>query len=126
PDRGPLGGIHAALAHFRSPTFIVACDMPFLCPVLIEHMSLNFGGDALVPEGESGPEPLHGIYSPVLIERFRIFLESEAKTPSLRRVLSLIDIRILAFEAVRTFDPALRCFANWNTPEDIEGAQTGA
>ena len=33
PDRGPLGGLHAALEHIRAPAaLVVATDYPFLEP----------------------------------------------------------------------------------------------
>ncbi len=53
-NRGPLGGIHAALQHFKAPTFVVACDMPFLSAPFIEYLNQNFDGDALVPLSEGG------------------------------------------------------------------------
>jgi molybdopterin-guanine dinucleotide biosynthesis protein A len=125
-DHGPLGGIHAALTYFGAPTFIVACDMPFLNSRLIEYMTSSFEGSALVPEGVSGPEPLHAIYSHALVELFETQLRSDMKTPSLRRILSMVQPRFIPLETVQIYDMALRCFANWNSPDDIEGAQQGA
>lgn len=117
-NRGPLGGIHAALDHFRAPTFVVACDMPFLNVEFIQFLSQNFEGDALVPLGEDGLEPLHAIYSPICAPIFEKHLQSGEKMPPLRRVLEQIDTRFVPLETARSFDPTLKCFTNWNTPED--------
>jgi molybdopterin-guanine dinucleotide biosynthesis protein A len=117
--RGPLGGIHAALTHFEAPTFIVACDMPFLSADFIKYLSQNFAENALVPLGESGFEPLHAIYAPHLAPRFESYL-GQQKVPSMRRVLEEIDAQFVPLEVARGFDAQLKCFSNWNTPADIE------
>lgn len=126
PDRGPLGGIHAALEHFKEPAFIVACDMPFLNRALIEFMSSYFEGDALVPMGEFGPEPLHAVYDSHLSQRIAALLTSGERIPSLRGLLTEFDTRYIPFKTVQKFAPNGRCFTNWNTPEDIQGAQERA
>ncbi len=117
-NRGPLGGIHAALSHFQAPTFVVACDMPFLNSPFIEFLAENFEGDALVPLGEGGFEPLHAIYNSSCTPIFENYLQSEGKMPPFRRVLAEIDARFVPLEIARSFDPTLKCFTNWNTPED--------
>ena len=39
-DRGPLGGLHAALAYAQTPwIFVVACDYPFVSPEMIGTLS---------------------------------------------------------------------------------------
>src|SRR5207249_1307036 len=43
--------------------FVVACDMPFLNPSLIDKMmSLPGEFDVVVPESDRGVEPLHAVY----------------------------------------------------------------
>ena len=118
-NRGPLGGIHAALDHFRAPTFIVACDMPFLNPDFIRFLSQNFRQSVLVPQNEGGFEPLHAIYLPQNIPIFESHLRGEGKMPPLHRILEEIDVRWVPVEVARHFDPTLRCFSNWNTPQDV-------
>src|SRR5215211_7584983 len=52
-ERGPLGGLHAALAYTKAPwIFILACDYPFVSPELISLLSKNIGEGfgAVVPE----------------------------------------------------------------------------
>jgi molybdopterin-guanine dinucleotide biosynthesis protein A len=65
-ERCALTGIHALLkAAARPRVFVVACDMPFLNPALIEMMfSASGEPDVLVPESDRGLEPLHAFYGP--------------------------------------------------------------
>ena len=116
--RGPLGGIHAVLSHFGAPTFVVACDMPFLCAPFIEYLCQNFDGDALVPLGDGGFEPLHAVYGIACAPIFEAYLRGGEKMPPFRRVLEEIDTRWVPLETARLYDPTLQCFSNWNTPED--------
>ncbi len=120
PNRGPLGGIHAALTHFGAPTFVVACDMPFLNAAFIEFLARDFDAMALVPLGEGGFEPLHAIYSEKCAAIFENHLCGEEKMLPMRRILVEIGTRFASVETAREFDPNLRCFTNWNTPEDAQ------
>ncbi len=65
PERCALTGIHAVLSAARTAhAFVLACDMPFLNPRLIESLLAGCETwDAVVPETEGGPEPLHAVYS---------------------------------------------------------------
>lgn len=64
PERCTLTGIHAVLTAARTEcAFVVACDLPFLSPPLIQHLlNRRHGWDAVVPESDRGLEPLHAIY----------------------------------------------------------------
>jgi FdhD protein len=118
--RGPLGGIHAALSHYGAPTFVVACDMPFVNCDLVRYLAENFVGDAIVPLSEEGGfEPLCAIYAPSCLPIFTAALTAEGKMPALRRLLSDLDTRFVPVEVVRRFDPTLHSFSNWNSPEDL-------
>lgn len=123
-SRGPLGGIHAALDHFRAPTFVIACDMPWLCADFIAFLSQNFAGDALVPRSPSGFEPLHAVYAPRCTPIFEETLGANGQMPSMRRVLESIDTRFVPWETALQFDPSGRCFSNCNTPEEWQ-SETG-
>ncbi len=64
PDAGPLGGIYTAIRH--SPcdrTLVVACDMPFLSPALLQRLAAVEGADLVIPRSARGYEPLCAIYS---------------------------------------------------------------
>ena len=64
-QRCPLTGIHAGISAARTEhTFVVACDLPFLNPELIEVLlGFRFGVDVVIPHSSTGPEPLHAVYS---------------------------------------------------------------
>jgi molybdopterin-guanine dinucleotide biosynthesis protein A len=65
PERCALTGIHAILkAAVRPRVFVVACDMPFLNPALIDAMVAVPDADVVVPETDRGLEPLHALYGP--------------------------------------------------------------
>lgn len=120
--RGPSGGIHAALAHFGAPTFVVACDMPFLNADFIRYLCADFDADAgaRVPISDNGFEPLHAIYAATALPTFERYLRGEGKMPPLRRVLEEIGASWVAPEVARSFDSGLKMFSNWNTPADVE------
>ena len=118
--RGPLGGIHAALLHWRAPTFVVACDMPYLNADFIRYLIADFDGIARVPLSQNGFEPLHAVYAATATESFENYLRGESKMPSLRRILEEVGASFVAPEIARGFDSELKMFDNWNTPADIE------
>jgi molybdopterin-guanine dinucleotide biosynthesis protein A len=64
-ERCALTGVHAVLSAARTQhTFVVACDLPFLNPRLIESLlSRRTGNDVVVPESNQKMEPLHAVYS---------------------------------------------------------------
>jgi molybdopterin-guanine dinucleotide biosynthesis protein A len=118
-NRGPLGGIHAALKHFNEPVFVVACDMPFLNAEFIRYLGDEYREeDALVPLGANGPEHLHTVYGPRPLPELEAYLLQE-RPPSLRRIYEALNTRLLPEASARRFSPDLSCFENWNTPGDI-------
>lgn len=118
PNRGVLGGIHAALSHFKEPTFCVACDLPYLRDDVLEFFaSRGRGADAFVPRIDGFAEPLHALYAPSLLPHFERALQNE-KPPAVADVLRRCSVRWLDAE-LRAFDPELRFLTNWNTPEDV-------
>ena len=121
--RGPLGGIHAALSHYGAPTFIVACDMPFLNADFIRFLAADFEGAARVPLSDDGFEPLHAVYAPICLPTFERYLRVEGKMPSLRRVLGEVGARWVAADVARGFDVELKMFGNWNWPADVATTQ---
>jgi len=122
PGAGPLTGIHAALAASdRSHLLVVACDMPFLNPVLLRYMAtLPRDYDALVPVLDR-PQPLHAIYArtclPVIEAHLR---EGDFKVTGWYEDA---NVRRIDRETMARYDPdGLSCF-NMNTPEDLEFAR---
>ncbi len=118
--RGPLAGVHAALLHFDAPTFVVACDMPFLNADFIRFLAQDFDGAARVPLSDGGFEPLHAVYAPTCLPTFERHLRTDGKMPPLRRVLEEVGARWVSVEVARSYDGDLKMFDNWNAPADIE------
>lgn len=119
-DKGPLAGIEAALLHFDEPTFIVACDLPFLNADFIRFQLAKWRDelDALVPQSAHGVEPLHAIWSPSCLPAIQQALRAE-RPPSLRRVLGELRVEAISSDEVRRFDSTFGLFENWNSPDDV-------
>lgn len=127
-DRGPLGGLQAALAHSRSEwIFVLACDYPFVSReflrLLAEHVSPEFG--SVVPEQSDGRlQPLCAIYNvaaarPVveeIIARPRI-------SPPMHEVVERLAARIVKFDEYAHLGRAEELFCNINTTDDVEQAK---
>lgn len=73
PDKGPLGGIHAALSLSScSNVWIVACDMPFVSPEAAQTLlavKSERGVEAAVPYFNERMYPFHGVYDKSSVER---------------------------------------------------------
>lgn len=124
PGAGSLGGIHAALVHAKTPVLVVAWDMPFVPPSLLNALrALSPEADAVVPESDSrrGLEPLCAYYSPACLEPVERRLAAGD-----RRVIAFHEdvrlVRLPAAEVARHGDPAVM-FMNVNTPDDLSHAE---
>lgn len=118
PGLGCLAGIHSGLRHSAaSHIFAVACDMPCLEEKAVRYLlSIREEGDAVVPEGELGPEPLHAVYGAGVVPAIE-----EALTSGERRIRSIFEairVRKVPMMELAEFTPGLRSFRNINTPED--------
>lgn len=123
PDRGPLGGIHAALHHASHPwCFVIGCDMPFPSRPLIARMKELAGPrPAVVPRRGQYVEPLFSFYSTGLEEKAASFLESGGR--KIHRFLEEIGPLYLEEEEIAALDPEGLSFFNVNTPEDLRLAE---
>lgn len=116
PGNGSLGGLHAALTHARTPVLVVAWDMPFVSPALLE--ALRRAGeaehDAALPESDSprGVEPMCAWYSPSCLPAIE-----EALDRGDRRMVTFLDqVRVarIARGEVARFGRPERLFLNVN------------
>jgi molybdopterin-guanine dinucleotide biosynthesis protein A len=126
PDKGPLGGIHAALTHFQAPTLCVACDLPFLRDDVLEYLTSSYAStfDALAPLVGGRMETLHAIYAPSCLPTLTQALRSE-RMPGAQKVLSSLNMRFVEAVELRQYDSGLKFLTNLNTPEDAARAGIG-
>ena len=122
--RGPLGAIHAALAHARTDwAFIVACDFPFISSGLLRRLAgvRSSEDDAIIPIQPDGMiQPLCGLWRverclPVVSQ----ILESSGWTPSATSVLEQIQTRLVPFGELADLPGAEKLFVNINKPSDL-------
>lgn len=124
PDHGSLGGIFTAVSYASHPyTLVVACDMPWLNRSLLDHMiSLRQTADVVVPRWEKYPEPLHAIYSKACLAPIEANLK--AQRLKIAGFFDQVTVHFVERETIARFDPYGRSFANVNTPQDLQQAQT--
>lgn len=67
---GPLGGIHAALHHAApKPVFVLACDLPFVTPPLVNYLLSHLkSAKAVVPSFNGMTQPLCAVYTPQCLQ----------------------------------------------------------
>jgi len=126
PDIGPLGGLYTSLKKAtREFVALVACDMPFANPLLIQleyEIMLDLGCDVVIPETDQGYEPMHALY------RRRTCLPKieEALAKNERRMISWfpgMNIHVLPIEGLQRIDPEMHMFLNINTLDDLHLAE---
>ncbi len=118
PGMGALAGIHSALFHSDTDrVFVVACDMPHIKGELIRYLC-GFGGEAdvVVPEGESGPEPLYAVYGKGALPALEQALRDGRK--GLCSFHEGLRVHRVGRDTVESIDPDMSSFRNINTPED--------
>ncbi|HET6598093.1 MAG TPA: molybdenum cofactor guanylyltransferase [Anaerolineales bacterium] len=126
PGRGALGGLYTAIASAKHPIVaVVACDMPFASPSLLEAASrllLQEEADVVIPKSEEGYEPLHAIY------------RRETCLPAIDATIGAdqwkvvawfpqVKVRMLTPDEISQHDPSGLAFWNVNTPEEFAEAE---
>lgn len=118
-NKGPLGGIHAALKNAGNESiFIVAGDMPFLRKEIIaKQMDFfkNIDCDILIPKIGKFIEPLHGIYRKTISLKLEAFLETE-ENYAIHEFFKIVNTKYLDFEGTEDLK---RAFTNINSASDI-------
>lgn len=120
PHAGPLAGVAAGLSHIKTQwAFVVACDMPFMTPELIEWLAAHRGEhQAVVPVVKGYPQPLAAFYAVSCLDALRENLNSEEKH-SMRAVLEMIDVCYVNEEGMLMADLPLQGFVDLDTPQDV-------
>jgi molybdenum cofactor guanylyltransferase len=125
PDRGPLGGIHAALANSETElNLMIAADLPLLDLRFLKHLIAVAGNcDALVtvPSVHGHYEPLCAVYR----KPFEAFADAAltANRNKVDALFSEVPVRVVSDDEFATggFSPTM--FRNVNTPEDWKQIQ---
>jgi molybdopterin-guanine dinucleotide biosynthesis protein A len=120
---GPLAGLAAGLGHITTPwAFVVACDMPFVEPAMVELLAeYRSGYQAVVPVVQGHPQPLAAFYAGSCLGKLREHLAGGGKN-SLRAVLERLPVRYVDESELLKADPALRSFFDLDTPQDVAAA----
>jgi molybdenum cofactor guanylyltransferase len=124
-ERGPLGGIHAALAATATDlNLVLAVDLPFIDAAFLKYLVKQARGTEAVviaPHSSDGWQPLCAIYRrSFLAVAEKSLLQGKNKIDPLFSavpVLALLENDLTE----RGFPPAL--FRNLNTPEEFAHAQ---
>ena len=124
PDRiagaGALGGVYSAIfAAQNDHCLVVACDMPFVSPAVVELLSSEQDGcDVVICQLYGGEfEPMQAIYS----KGCQAAIE-ESLAQRRRRVISFFDaVRVcpVSESTIRSVDPNMNSFVNINTPAEF-------
>lgn len=125
PDRGALSGLYTALNAAKYETvMVIACDMPFVSPDLLNAQAdwLEQGYDAVIPRGEGGTEPFHSVYrrSTCLELAFKAL---QAEKWRVDAWFPQAHIRYLEATEIKSLDPTGMSFWNVNTPEEFQQAE---
>ncbi len=124
-DRGPLGGIHAALSISATDLNVVlAVDLPFVDPELLKYLVKRARGStalATVVRTENGWQPLCAVYRTQFKNvAERSLLQGKNKIDPLFAEIELLSIGEVDLEE-NGFTVA--AFRNLNTPSDLEQAR---
>jgi molybdenum cofactor guanylyltransferase len=120
--QGPVGGIYYGLkAASGNFCFVTSCDVPFLNPALISHLTSQIlNHDVVVPHWENRFQPLHAVYRTSVLP----LLKGQLDRGELRPVYLFDKVRTckVGEDEIRRFDPEGLSFLNMNTPDDYERA----
>ena len=128
-DRGPIGGLHAALSYAQTKwIFILACDYPFVSAELIRllegKISDEFG--VVAPEQRDGRlQPLCAFYQVQAARSIveNILLQTSKLPPPMHEIVSKLSPRVVRFEEYADVVGPSEAFININTPEDLDAAK---
>ena len=119
-DRGPLGGLDAALAAAgEDAVLLLACDLPHVTTALLAHLiSLCTSVDAVVPRTERGYHPLCAVYAQSCRDAVRRRLEDGALR--MRDVLADLHVRTVESDELARIGVPDLLLANINTVADLD------
>lgn len=123
PGAGALPGLLSALEAAQGETvLLLACDLPFICRPLLEHLlDLAHEADLIIPRWNGNLEPLHAVYSRSCAESVRAAVQTGQQR--MIDLLPRVTHWVVDEATLRRFDPNGWSFFNVNTPEDLAQAE---
>ncbi len=115
PNRGPLGGLHAALRNVRTEyLMLLACDIPTVTRDVVLQLLRAAEQEecqAVVPVHESGFEPMCAVFRKSVLPCAEQLLRTGSDRVGLLELFEQIDLHYVETE---------NCFTNLNTKEDAD------
>ena len=126
--RGPLGGIHAALADTQAEWItVIACDYPFVTAELIKLLSekISVSHGAVVPEQSDGRlQPLCGFYRTETVRPIvQEIIDRPRVPPPLSEIVTALSPRVVKPNEYNRLPNSERFFVNVNTDLDLDLAR---
>lgn len=124
-DRGPLGGIHAALAGSNTDlNLMVAVDLPMVTPEFLLYLiaqAAESSAMVTVPRAGNGWQPLCAVYRREFAATAeQSLLKGENKIDPL---FATVETRVLEEQELVKRGFSADMFRNLNTPEELEEAR---
>ena len=118
PGKGMIGGIITGLSVSKNYyNLVVACDMPFLNPDLLQYMiSITEDNDLVAYKNKNELEPLHAIYSKNCLPILKEIMQNNLR---IFEMLDRIKVRYLSLTEINRYDPKNISFFNVNTEADL-------
>ena len=124
-ERGPLGGIQAALVSTTTElNLMLAVDQPFLRPEFLRYLisrARESSAVVTVPRALGGLQPLCAVYRKGFLERAERSLG--AGKNKIDALFAGVETRVIDANELRNVGFGDEMFHNVNTPEDWERAQ---
>jgi molybdopterin-guanine dinucleotide biosynthesis protein A len=124
-DRGPLGGIHAALSNSATNwNLMLGVDLPFVGPELLKYLlarARESNATVTVPRAGGGLQPLCAVYQRGFAELADQSLrECENK---IDRLFTKVESCVIDEDELVRSGFSAEMFQNLNTPEELEQAR---
>lgn len=119
PEQCPLVGIYSGLCAANTDlAFVLACDLPFIKPELVQYLlSCAHEVDIVVPVVEGYYEPLCAVYRRTAIPVAENILDAGGR--KITKIYDHLRLHKVTEREIRRFDPDLASFVNLNTPKQL-------
>ena len=119
-EQCPLVGIYSGLRAANTDLgFVLACDLPFVKPELVQYLLSSADGfDITVPIVNGYYEPLCAVYRRTAIAAAEYALGAGARKTT--KIYDYLRLHPVSEREIRRFDPNLASFVNLNTPKQLK------